>query len=755
MLEILGRNGAFLEETFIAPAEVVPLYTGANIQISSVNFVFRLPHIEPPSPSVDSMSNMGEPLEPSLTNLSEMSETGQKSKLKLKLKVDDASPQAALTNGESRRRGPGRPPKDGVMSQRERKEREKADKEAKTRTLNGDPSPPAPQRKPSKSQPPNPEPSVDPAKPEKRKYNKRKREDGEEEQVLPSIEAPDETPVVETPQNQPVPKKARTKSYSPPYKTREECTQADLARPAHNYAVLLYQVLSQTGEISLRQIYKEMQSRWPYFKYIVESDGWTSSVRHNLNQEVGKLFLKGRKEGKGFTWLAKPNAMEEYQAQKNKRSNAPAAPRPRPAPTRANFAPNQGQQLTWQNSGPAPQPNGAGHPMPHPNQWSSQNNQNRPHQPGAPVNGQAPMHGPGMNSHDIETPTPAHMIVTFLGVRIIDRFENTMMAQLRQRFATDEEKLNKWSAVFRSARARCLNGAPASSLPEGETEDERTIMTHINNFVKMYKNPAFLGFHAGSQPVGVAAQTSGAPGPNNSGTPTAPAVTNTTATVQAAANNAPNGNVAGASQQGTLVSTAATSNAADTHGHPLPNSAPATQSASPAMNSGQSAQVTPSTNHVSLPSTVSTTAVSGLATTVMPAPQSVSATASPPITTATAPATIQSAISNSNSEPDSSSTKIESVAQPPSTSVEIPSGAQTSPTMNSNDTASNNTSQVPEAKNVSNGTAPHINPTDTGKANPNSDTPAHDAKVTSSGPELASTSIDTDVKKEGTDVQKE
>lgn len=691
MLEILGRNGAFLEGEFVAPSEVVPLYTGANIQISSVNFVFRLPHIEEAaSPSPESVSNIGEPLEPSPTNLSEGSESGQKGKLKLKLNVDSSGPQTGLTNGESRRRGPGRPPKDGVMSQRERKEREKADKEAKTRAINGDPSPsvpPEPQRKPSKTQLPKPEQLIDPTKPEKRKYNKRKREDGEEEQVLPSIEATDDTPMVEPTQNQPVAKKARTKSYSPPYKPKEECTQADLARPAHNYAVLLYQVLSQTGEISLRQIYKEMQSRWPYFKYIVESDGWTSSVRHNLNQEVGKLFLKGRKEGKGFTWLAKPNAMEEYQAQKNKRSNAPTAPRPRPPPPRANYPPGSGQQLTWQNNGPAAQPNGTGNALPHPGQWDpQQNDQNRPSQP--PINGQPHpqgqmpnSHGPNSNAQAIEPPTPAHMIVTFLGVRIIDRFENTMMGQLRQRFTNDEEKLNKWSAVFRSARARCLNGAPASSLPEGETEDERTIMTHINNFVNMYKNPAFQGFHAGLQPVGINPQNPGVPVPNNMTTTNAIRSNSNSAPIaQAGANPSQNNSSATPSQQNVPSSTSSIPPIADSHSHPIPTRVPTSESLNAQPSVPQPAQVVSSTSNGSVPSTAPTATVSS--------PAVVTASATPPApvpvafkdTSPTANSATQPAPSSSGPEPvPSASTESNHTNSASSSAVPIPADAQTRP----------------------------------------------------------------------------
>lgn len=509
-MDILGRNGAFLEKQWYGKGESLRLYSGATIQISAVQFTFRLPNV-PAETSVadeESLLPSDDGVDTLTTDVAETPANDGPVKLRLKLNTEASTVQA-----ETKRRGPGRPPKNGIMSQREMKEREKAEKEAKSRALNGDTADDDLQKTSSKTQIPKIEPPAETSKPEKRKYTKRKREDGEEE-ILPSIEGgEEESPAVATPAPQPT-KRARTKSVSPPYKPFDKCTPEDLARPPHNYAVLLYMILQETGEITLRQIYKQMQSRWPYFKYVVDSDGWTSSVRHNLNQEVGKLFERGRKEGKGFTWLPKPNAMEEYQAQKNKRSNAPPVPKPRPMPQKPNFAPGQGQQLTWQpNSGPiSAQGQGRNNFAPQ-GSWQGQSLP-----PGAQVNGTSDPHGqqfaqrqaagmsPAQPPNNFNQTAPKWCPVTFEGLAVINRFESSMMSQLSQEASFQD----KWRKIFASAKDRCLHGHIGSKLEGGENNEERTIMKHISDFVQRYKNPVFEDFRqTGSPTINATADSTG------------------------------------------------------------------------------------------------------------------------------------------------------------------------------------------------------------------------------------------------------
>lgn len=227
--------------------------------------------------------------------------------------------------------------------------------------------------------------------------------------------------------------------------------------------------------MSLRNIYKQMQARWPFFKYVVDSDGWTSSVRHNLNSEVGKLFDKGRKEGKGWSWVAIPDAMEAYQSQKNKRSHAPPAPKPRPAPPRPSIPAGQGQQLTWQNSAPYPQ---QGHP---PGQFAA-----RPPN-GAPV--PRPYLGmPPIFRGEAQVPWP-YMPITHHGYDVFKQFVANMNNQIKP------QNRERYGRIIRSARCQALHGYAATrpDVQEDELKDEEVILGLMQRYLIQYPNPDFRG----------------------------------------------------------------------------------------------------------------------------------------------------------------------------------------------------------------------------------------------------------------------
>jgi hypothetical protein len=158
----------------------------------------------------------------------------------------------------ARKKGPGRPPKDGVMSKRERallikqsKEREKAIK------LGLDPS----QIPPPEMKPPKPRP--------------RKNSQGED------IEGEDGDG--DEKKSTKVPRPPR--SPSPEMKI-EDYTEEQLQRPQPNYVYLIYEAIQncKTGVMNLQQIYSAIERRYPYFKFRTTSNGWQSSVRHNLGQ---------------------------------------------------------------------------------------------------------------------------------------------------------------------------------------------------------------------------------------------------------------------------------------------------------------------------------------------------------------------------------------------------------------------------------------------------------------------------------------
>ena len=175
--------------------------------------------------------------------------------------------------------------------------------------------------------------------------------------------------------------------------------------------------------------------------------------------------------------------MEEYQAQKNKRSNAATAPKPRPPQQKPAYPPSHGQQLTWQNQAPAGTANGfAQQPA-----WSQQGHGANPSQPGGAQNGQmrplqqAPAGGsvPGerppqpLQAQHQSSMAPPTQPVNTDGLRVIYQFEKGMMSRIPQ----TEEHLNKWKLIFQSARQRCLHGAPESLVPENQRNEEDVIMT--------------------------------------------------------------------------------------------------------------------------------------------------------------------------------------------------------------------------------------------------------------------------------------
>lgn len=554
-MHVLGKNGAFLDGCWCSRGQARKLRDGSKIQISGVEMTFRLPleeagesateesgredgyHSPPPpqrstSPTSDEQDRSISPPRPG------------KGKTKIILKTSEPVPPPPPVLSEPaigpdgqpippKRRGPGRPPKDGIMSTRERKEREKAAKLAEAKAANGGTTPPPFMRggKPTKPITKEEETQVE-AKPEKRKYKKRKRE-GEDGEIMQSIEG-GEMELAAEPEKPPPPKKARSKSPSPDYPPVESLTEEQLARPSDPYARLIYDILLDIHPkaLPLKQIYRALKMKFPFFVHRVDSEGWQSSVRHNLNQEWNKLFEKGEKEGKGFAWKAIPGALQP-QAERRRAAQQASSSKPKPPPQPRQTAP-QGppQTLNWQNSTPysqngmppqggyppfygqgtngsAPPPNGM--PWPPPSQAPAYPNgkpgfypgsqagaPNQPSQAGTrnPSN-QGPYRPPGASSTPVPAPSvPAstsasrNMPCTLDGLITIKTFENAMLKTVHP------SGLEKWQKIFASARNRLLHGHLESLVPGGEGEEEATIMKHIREFIERFKNPNFVGFSA-------------------------------------------------------------------------------------------------------------------------------------------------------------------------------------------------------------------------------------------------------------------
>lgn len=194
---------------------------------------------------------------------------------------------------------------------------------------------------------------------------------------MPMQHIPPPTPP--KPAREPKPKKEK-----PPVKKRTpspEINEADyppeaLLKPAASYVILIHEAISNSEEkaLTLPQIYKAIERKYPYFKLRVTTTGWQSSVRHNLGAH--KAFVKVTRSGKGWMWGI--NEGVSIEKEKNKANMAASRP-----PV---YQPHQ-QPLGYQNGNGGyhqqnvngyPQPQNMGVPMYTDNQMGVPNGMQRP-----------------------------------------------------------------------------------------------------------------------------------------------------------------------------------------------------------------------------------------------------------------------------------------------------------------------------------------------------------------------------------------
>lgn len=205
-----------------------------------------------------------------------------------------------------RKRGPGRPPKNGFMSKREQRLLKKQQQEmAKAALPQEPPAEPPVKRKVGRPRK-HPLPQDGSGPPEKRKYKPRKpKEDGAEgsEAERRAKEKKD--------------KKVRPKS--PPLALKmEDYNEEQLQKPNKNYGVLIDETLTAAGPdgLTLKQIYKRICQSYPWFYFHTETKGWESSVRHNL---IGNVAFK--KDDITGLWSRVPGV--ELDAGKKRKASSP------------------------------------------------------------------------------------------------------------------------------------------------------------------------------------------------------------------------------------------------------------------------------------------------------------------------------------------------------------------------------------------------------------------------------------------------
>lgn len=346
-----GRNGGFVDDEWYATGEIVTLVSGSVIQLKGICIRFTLPNVPEGETGAEEaehseglngriadydMANTDEPDEMKYpyqfedgTGIAESEELDDQSegespprkregRLRREPEPEDEAPKP-------KRKGPGRPPKNGVMSKREqaqqaREAREKVKLKAKGKSnpLQGrgkGKTAKALELEASRLQPNG-----------KRKYTKRKKpvEAEEAQKIRESTEQDDSVPPEAA--TKPVKDKKPIKpprSPSPVF-NEAELTPEQLTKPSSSYVVLIHEALSnsKTGQMSLPQIYRAIERRYPWFKLRVTTQGWQSSVRHNLSQHAA--FTKITRDGKGWMWGLVPEVSIEKE--KKRRPTPPPAP---------------------------------------------------------------------------------------------------------------------------------------------------------------------------------------------------------------------------------------------------------------------------------------------------------------------------------------------------------------------------------------------------------------------------------------------
>ncbi|KAL8693781.1 MAG: hypothetical protein Q9224_003691, partial [Gallowayella concinna] len=276
-----------------------------------------------------------EPTKTKPTKTKEPPKAKRAKEVKPKLKArKEPTPEPAAP--PAKRKGPGRPPKNGIISKRAQAELAKQAKEAAKAAAQGE-TDAKPGRGKGKSVPMQPQVKMEESNLQpngKRKYKKRKSkadtEGGEQQVVRESTEhtesmPPEHNAAPAPPQKPPKPVKPPKPPRSPsPVFDEATLTAEQLAKPQSSYVVLIHEALSnsKTGQMSLPQIYRAIERKYPFYKVRVQTTGWQSSVRHNLSQHPA--FRKIERDGKGWMWGLVPEISIEKE--KKRRITPPPMP---------------------------------------------------------------------------------------------------------------------------------------------------------------------------------------------------------------------------------------------------------------------------------------------------------------------------------------------------------------------------------------------------------------------------------------------
>jgi hypothetical protein len=231
-----------------------------------------------------------------------------------------------------KKKGPGRPPKNGFLSKRELNQMSKAHKEAEKNGIT-DPNAAYFMMEAKKAE----------------KASKAAKGDGPAGDGEDGDKDGNEV-------KKKIPRTARSPS---PEMKQSDYTEEQLQRPPDNYVVLIYEALVNHPQkkMNLQQIYSSIERRYPFFKFKTGTSGWQSSVRHNLGQN--STFEKVEKDGKGWMWGVVPGVTLESIREKKKK----ATPPPMPPPSTHHGAGSSGYQYGAPHSHSYPHAPGQSNPV--------------------------------------------------------------------------------------------------------------------------------------------------------------------------------------------------------------------------------------------------------------------------------------------------------------------------------------------------------------------------------------------------------
>lgn len=522
-MHVQGKNGAFLDEDHYDEGSVVVLRSGSEIQIGGVSMRFLLPCVEIGSTGgeeYDSRDSDDECSDQSIGLSDDEPSNSRAPTSNLGSDDEDADDEHDRAGQESdtsevpKRRRPGRPRK--ISRPRTAEEIARSDPRGRGKKKS---SPEIATLAKGKIGRPKKEPKEEPeslAKP-KRPYNKtgkyskanlalRRAEQGLDKSKL------DDATLDLLSKERRIPRAPR--SPSPVY-DESKMTPEQLAKPSSSYVVLIFEAIqaSKTGALSLPQIYRAIERKYPYYKLRVTTNGWQSSVRHNLSQHAA--FQKIERDGKGWMWGLVPGVSIERE--RRRRPSPPPSlasnlqSPAQPMPQNWAFNGSNGTNLTKPNSLPVSYPTSSspassakpgtawsnGLPSPNPSILRPLNSMSPLLGRNSSANGytQPPRHDPSpLNPYALRntlpplkqpSPNPSsessvrQLTIPAEFQRPILAFQQTLIDQLRSTNLANAEQ------IVNSAFARVFGSSKGTTMPDGqEHTHEKAVMKAVQDMLQ-------------------------------------------------------------------------------------------------------------------------------------------------------------------------------------------------------------------------------------------------------------------------------